>query len=117
MKISNNKIIYISLLALLVVSCKKSFLDTFPTTAVAATDAVSSTQNGYAALNGIHRIMYVQYDQQGEAGEGSNNIFRDLLGEDIVYPLANGSTGLAGFLQWTTHRNVNATDLRYVYRY
>lgn len=103
--------------AFLFASCKKSFLDTFPTTAVAATDAVASTQNGYAALNGIHRIMYVQYDAQGQAGEGSNNIFRDLLGEDIVYPLANGSTGLIGFLQWTSHRNVNDGFLRYVYRY
>jgi starch-binding outer membrane protein, SusD/RagB family len=61
--------------------------------------------------------MYTQYDQQGQAGEGSNNIFRDLMGEDIVYPLANGSTGLIGFMQWVTHRNVNASDLRYVYRY
>src|SRR5690349_14735920 len=98
-------------------SCKKDYLDTFPTTAVAATDAVASTLNAYAALNGIHRIMYTQYDQQGEAGEGSNNIFRDLMGEDIVYPLANGSTGLIGWLQWTNHRNVNSTDLRYVYRF
>lgn len=100
-----------------VTSCKKSFLDTSPTNAVSADEAVATTKNGYAALNGIHRIMYVQYDQQGQAGEGSNNIFRDLMGEDIVYPLANGSTGLIGFMQWITHRNVNASDLRYVYRF
>ena len=87
---------------------RKDFLDTYPTNAVAATEATATTKNGYAALNGIHRIMYVQYDQQGQAGEGSNNIFRDLMGEDIVYPLANGSTGLIGFMQWMTHRNVNA---------
>jgi hypothetical protein len=98
-------------------SCKKSFLDTYSTTAVPAVAATATTQNGYAALNGIHRIMYTQYDQQGEAGEGSNNIFRDLMGEDIVYPLANGSTGLIGWMQWVNHRNVNATDLRYVYRF
>ena len=98
-------------------SCKKDYLDTSPTNAVSATEATATTKNGYAALNGIHRIMYVQYDQQGQAGEGSNNIFRDLMGEDIVYPLPNGSTGLIGFLQWDTHRNVNASDLRYVYRF
>jgi hypothetical protein len=98
-------------------SCKKTFLDTYSTTAVPAVAATATTQNGYAALNGIHRIMYTQYDQQGEAGEGSNNIFRDLMGEDIVYPLANGSTGLIGWMQWVNHRNVNATDLRYVYRF
>lgn len=98
-------------------ACKKEFLDTFPTTAVSAEDALASVQNARAALNGIHRIMYVQYDAQGQAGEGSNNIYRDLLGEDIVYPLANGSTGLIGWLRWTTHRNANDGFLRYVYRY
>src|SRR5215204_4663519 len=117
MKLNQYRVTGLLIGALSFASCKKSFLDTYPTTAVAATEAVASTQNGYAALNGIHRIMYVQYDAQGQAGEGSNNIYRDLLGEDIVYPLANGSTGLIGFMQWVTHRNVNALDLRYVYRY
>lgn len=98
-------------------SCKKSYLDTFPTTAVSAADALSSTSNAYAALNGIHRLMYIQYDQQGDAGEGSVNIFRDLLGEDIVYPLANGSTGLIGFVQWTNPRNINSVDVRFVYKF
>ena len=98
-------------------SCKKSFLEANPTTSVSTEDILKTTQNAYAALNGIHRIMYTQYDQQGEAGEGSNNIFRDLMGEDIVYPRASGSTGLIGWMQWTTHRNVSATDLRYVYRF
>jgi starch-binding outer membrane protein, SusD/RagB family len=117
MKMNLYKLAPIALMVLMLSSCKKDFLETFPTTAVAATDATSSTQNGYAALNGIHRIMYTQYDQQGQAGEGSINIFRDLMGEDIVYPLANGSTGLIGFLQWLTPRNVNSADLRYVYRF
>ena len=97
--------------------CKKDWLDTYPTTSVSAADAVKTTQNAWAALNGIHRVMYTQYDAQGQAGEGSQNIFRDLMGEDIVYPLANGSTGLIGFLRWQTHRNVTDGFLRYVYRF
>lgn len=111
------KFLLLSIIVLLLSSCKKEFLDTFPTTSVAATEATATTTNGYAAINGIHRIMFVQYDQQGQAGEGSINIFRDLMGEDIVYPLANGSTGLIGWMQWITHRNVNAADLRFVYRF
>jgi hypothetical protein len=117
MKIFKYKLLLFVLGVLIFSSCKKDYLDTFPTTSVSASEATATTKNGYAAINGIHRIMYVQYDQQGQAGEGSNNIFRDLMGEDIVYPLANGSTGLVGFMQWITHRNVNASDLRYVYRY
>ena len=112
-----NNLLVLVVVLFAVSSCKKTFLDAYPTTSVAAADALATTQNAYAALNGIHRIMYTQYDQQGEAGEGSNNIFRDLMGEDIVYPLANGSTGLIGWMQWVNHRNVNATDLRYVYRF
>jgi hypothetical protein len=84
---------------------------------VAAVDAVKSTQNAWAALNGMHRVMYTQYDAQGQAGEGSVNIFRDLMGEDIVYPLANGSTGLIGWLRWQTPRNENDGFLRFVYRF
>lgn len=98
-------------------SCKKEFLDTFPTTSVAATDALASTQNAIAALNGIHRVMYTQYDVQGESGEGACNLFRDYMGEDIVFPLANGSTGQLTWVQWQNHRNVNASDMRFVYRF
>ena len=98
-------------------SCKKDFLTTSSSTAVPSSVPLSSVQNAYTALNGIHRIMYTQYDVQGQAGEGSINIFRDLMGEDIVYPRASGSTGLVTWLQWIAHRNVNGADLRFVYRF
>lgn len=98
-------------------SCQKEFLDTFPTTSVAAADALASTQNAIAALNGIHRVMYTQYDAQGQSGEGACNLFRDYLGEDIVFPLANGSTGHLTWVQWQNHRNVSAGDMRFVYRF
>lgn len=111
------KSLLFALVVLSITSCKKEFLDTYSTTDVPAEDALTTTKNAYAALNGIHRIMFVQYDAQGQAGEGSVNIFRDLMGEDIVYPLANGSTGLIGWMQWVSHRNVNAGDLRFVYRF
>lgn len=98
-------------------SCKKEFLDTFPTTSVSAADALLSIQNATAALNGIHRVMYTQYDAQGQAGEGSINVFRDYMGEDLVYPLASGSTGQITWYQWQNHRNVNAGDMRFVFRF
>jgi hypothetical protein len=110
----------LSMLALVSIglfSCKKSFLDTYPTTSVAAADALASTSNAIAALNGIHRVMYTQYDAQGQAGEGSINVFRDYMGEDLVFPLANGSTGQITWYQWNNHRNVNASDMRFVYRF
>lgn len=116
----NMKKYFLSTLAIVTLafsSCKKEFLDTFPTTSVAATDALASTQNAIAALNGIHRIMFFQYDAQGQSGEGACNLFRDYMGEDIVFPLANGSTGHLTWVQWQNHRNVNASDMRFVYRF
>lgn len=100
------------------VSCEKEFLDTFPTTAVSNNDVLKSTQNAIAAINGIHRRMYQQSGlSQGHAGEGTNNFFRDLLGEDIIYPLANGSTGYIGLMRWQSHRNVDDGTLFYMYRF
>jgi len=80
-----NKLTCSAFILLAFSSCSKDFLETAPTNQVAATEALASTQNAYAALNGIHRIMFTQYDAQGEAGEGSVGIFRDLMGEDIVF--------------------------------
>jgi len=117
MKKISYKLVLLSLFSISIFSCKKEFLDTFPTTSVSADDALKSTQNAIAALNGIHRVMYTQYDAQGQAGEGSNNLFRDYMGEDIVFPLANGSAAYTGLMQWQTHRNTNAGDVRYIYRF
>jgi starch-binding outer membrane protein, SusD/RagB family len=97
-------------------SCKKSFLETNPTNAVSDDAALESTKNAYAALNGIHRILYVQYDNQPEGGEGAAMIIRDLLGEDVIYTNPAGRMDFAGFIQWISHRNVNSGNMRFVYR-
>lgn len=101
---------------LLFTSCKKEFLDTFPTTAVSAADAVKSTQNAWAALNGIHRIMYTQYDAQPQGGVGAIGIIRDLMGEDEIYTRPNGRLDFVGHIRWIDHRNVNSGNTRFVYR-
>ena len=98
-------------------SCKKEFLDTIPTDQVSADAAVATTKNAYAALNGIHRILFVQYDNQPESGEGAANIIRDLMGEDVVYTNPAGRGDFLGFIQWVSNRNVNSGNMRFVYRY
>lgn len=112
------KIISFVFISLLIFSsCKKSFLDTFSTTAVAASDALASTKNAWAALNGIHRIMYTQYDAQPQGGLGAIFIIRDLMGEDVLYTLANGRQDFGGHIKWLDHRNVNSGNSRFVYRF
>ncbi len=97
-------------------SCKKDFLDTFPTDAVASADAISSTRNALIALNGIHRILYTQYDNQPQGGEAGAIIIRDLMGEDVIYTLANGRQDFGGHIRYVDHRNVNSGNSRFVFR-
>ncbi len=115
----NNKIIGFSLMLVVMagVSCKKTFLDTFPTNAVSAADVVLSTTNGYIALNGIHRILYVQYDNQPQGGESAIMIIRDLMGEDVILTRANGRLDFGGHVQYIDHRNVNSGNSRFVFRF
>lgn len=115
-KINQYSLYVFALMLLAMSSCKKSFLDTFPTTAVSASDALASTQNAYAALNGIHRILYTQYDGQPQGGEGAAMIIRDLMGEDMIYTNPGGRMDFAGFIQYIDHRNVNSGNMRFVYR-
>lgn len=89
-------------------SCKKDYLNTSPTSAVTEQTVFSTTSNAMIALNGIHRIMWVQYFNQDEAGQGSMMIDIDNLGEDLL----NNSTASATFYQatyrWDAHRNANS---------
>ncbi len=91
-------------LSLFTVSCSEDYLDTFPTDQVSAADAFTTTTNAMQALNGIHRIMYNQWRNQGEAGEGSMNINRDMLGEDLVMTSA-GNGWYNNTYKWVDHRN------------
>jgi len=97
-------------LSLFTVSCSEDYLDTLPTDQVSAADAFTTTTNAMQALNGIHRIMYNQWRNQGEAGEGSMNINRDMLGEDLVMTSA-GNGWYNNTYKWVDHRNeTSSTD-------
>ncbi|MEP2295164.1 RagB/SusD family nutrient uptake outer membrane protein, partial [Algoriphagus sp.] len=68
------------------------------------------------ALNGIHRSLYIRWDSQGQPGEGGMMIMREVMSEDVVM------TGLANnwfvsTTRWLTHRNENAGDVRFAWRY
>ncbi len=115
---NKNKIVALAIIAAISFSsCKKDFLNTSPTDAVSSDAAIASTKNGYAAINGIHRSLYIQYDNQPESGEGAANIIRDLMGEDVIYTNPAGRTDFLGFIQWVSNRNVNSGNMRFVYRY
>ena len=87
-------------------SCKKEYLDTRPTTSIDASSVLQSVPNATAALNGIHRSMFMRYNDQGTFGYGTIMINNDVLGEDFVF--AGQSNGWwVSFYRWLDHRNAN----------
>lgn len=104
-------------LAILFSSCKKEFLNTAPTNQVSDVEAVKSTQNAWAALNGIHRALTNQYDAQPQGGEAGAMSIRDLMGEDVIYTIASGRGDFSTMLRWLGQRNIADIQIRFVYRY
>jgi hypothetical protein len=105
----------IAAITLLVVSCSKDYLETGPTDQVSSESAFTTTANAMQALNGIHRIMYTQWNNQGEAGEGSMNINRDMLGEDLVMT-SSGNGWYNTTYQWIAHRTETGTTPYFPWR-
>lgn len=107
-----------SLLAILILmaSCEKDYLDTTPTDEVDAGSAFLTTTNAWAALNGIHRAMYVRYNSQGEYGQGAVMINTDMLGEDLVMTSV-GNGWYNNTYKWLDHRNENSGLVQFIYEF
>jgi hypothetical protein len=102
-------------LTLFLSSCEKDYLNTFPTDQIGAAKAMENTSNAMASLNGIHKSLYFQWANQDEAGEGSMNINRDMLGEDLVMT-SSGNGWFNTTYQWTAHRGETTTKTYFPWR-
>jgi hypothetical protein len=110
------KIIYASVLALsFFASCKKDYLNTSPTSQVTGETLISTTSNAMIALNGIHRIMWTQYFDQDESGQGTMNIHIDNLGEDLINNSSSTTTFFQSTYRWDAHRNANSNLVYFAY--
>ena len=47
-------------LTITITSCNEDFLETKPTDAISAADALNSPENMRLVINGLHKIMYAQ---------------------------------------------------------
>lgn len=108
-------LLIIAVIILVPQGCSKDYLDTVPTSGVSSLDAVSTTKNAWASLNGIHRMMYMQWAQQDQAGQGSMMINIDYMGEDMVIN-AQGSGWFLAQHRWLGHPNANAATTLYAWR-
>lgn len=90
-------------------SCKKEFLETSPTSSYDQSFVFTTTDNAFAALNGMHKSMVKQYfSRQNIGGYPSFQIAMDCLGEDLVFPSnGNGWWTNTAEVKWTANRNAN----------
>ena len=114
MKIINKKYIVLVMCSLVLGACSEDFLDKKPTEFVGQSDATGTADNLYTLLNGIHRSLYIRYEQQSETGIAGVMQAVDIAGEDIVYPVNNG--WFLGFYNWQSNTNQNGQDVRFPYR-
>lgn len=112
-----SKIVAGSLLMTLVLTagCKKEFLEKVPTSRVSPETLFTTTENAYAAINGMHRNMYRQwYDRQSEGGQSGNMLYMEVLGDDFVSTAAGNGWFNAEY-KWQQHRSATSFITRYNY--
>jgi hypothetical protein len=114
MKMYNPKYLMLVLLMLTLGSCSNDFLDQTPTEFVDEQSATATTENLYTTLNGIHRSLYIRYENQNETGIAGVMQSVDIAGDDIVYPVTNG--WFLGVYNWTSLNNENSQDVYFPYR-
>ncbi|PIF33234.1 SusD-like starch-binding protein associating with outer membrane [Flavobacterium sp. 9] len=110
---------YIKQVLLLIVivflgACSEDFSEKKPTEFVDYDGATRTTENLMTLLNGIHRSLYITYEDQSQGGLGGLMQQTDIAGDDVVFPITNG-----WFLQvynWSALSNENSQDIRFPYR-
>lgn len=100
--------------ALLLGSCSSDFLDQNPTQYVNEADALKDTDALYGALNGLHRSMYIRYEDQGQMGLGGIMQQMDIAGEDLVYPATNG--WYLAVYNWTAQESETSAEIKFPWR-
>lgn len=111
------KLIFLICLSVIVIGtgCKKEYLQLNPPETLTPSSVFSTTKNAYAAINGIHRMMYSQwYGTQALGGYSGNMIFMEVLGEDYVMT-ANANGWFITEYRWLGHRNDASTISRFNY--
>lgn len=95
-------------------ACSEDFLDKKPTEFVDDEGATKTTENLMTLLNGIHRSLYMNYEDQSQTGLGGLMQQTDIVGDDVVFPITNG--WFLAIYNWTAVANANSKDIRYPYR-
>src|SRR5690606_15602281 len=95
--------------------CKKDYLQLNPPASLSPDKIFANTKNAMATINGMHRMLYVQwYGNQATGGISGNLIYTEVLGEDFVMT-AQANGWFVSEYRWLQHRNESSTMNRWHY--
>jgi hypothetical protein len=101
--------------AITITSCSEDFLETKPTDAISATDALASAENMALIINGLHRGLYAQSQtifpggNTQRAGEHYWLPLGDNIAGGVIHSARANNLGWQEETQWTSH--TQATEL------
>lgn len=101
--------------SILATSCKKDFLETFPTDQVAQTTVFENIANAKLAVNGMYRLLYLQISNQSQDGHAAMMLNMDAMGEDLVWS-GNTYSYHKPALRWVDHRSASSALALYPYK-
>ena len=112
------KLIHILIASALVlfVGCSEDYLERVPTDSITDTDLFSTVVGAQTAIHGIHRSTYQYYRAHDKFGQKAVDLAMDLLGEDM-YQTTRGYGWFVSWYQYLDHRNINSSNLEYVWEY
>ena len=104
-KINRINILFCLSVITLMISCKKSYLDTQATDRIAEDQALTTTDGCWKLLNGVDSIMYSSHmGRQDMVGQGTNMMDMDIMGDDITIS-STSDWYLYPYLWLNSHRN------------
>ncbi len=96
-------------------ACSDDYLDTVPTAETATSTIFESTQNAALAINGINKLMTMQYlSSQGFNGEGTIKMYYGNYPGNHFYV---NLPGWASIINSDYHENISSTYLYYPWYY
>ncbi|SKB78197.1 SusD family protein [Salegentibacter holothuriorum] len=119
------KLLLIGVFFISIVSCDDDFLDTAPTDAISATDALATAENMSLILNGLHRGLYSQLQTilPGGSSIRAGNHYWVPLGDNIaggvIHTARANNLSWQNETQWISHTQETSTtvELLWYHRY
>jgi hypothetical protein len=109
-------LILLSVSIILLSGCQEDYLERVPTASVTEADLFAGVLGSATALQGIHRATFAFYGAHDKFGQKAVDMAMDLLGEDM-FQSERGYGWFVSWYQYIDHRNINSTNLEYVWEY